>query len=797
MDVLQFIRQMQEMYGDELIKPASELPRPQQALDREMFETAFKDKKADGGRIGFRDGLSAEVIKEKLPQYFESSGETKTGARKLLGARTIKNILNLYRNEKLGREAIAKKIPVAPTTIGRVLADAKAVGLIKQIPVKEMKASKDKITTVPGEKRKIVEVIRPVTDLDRKNKLYNVPEKATHKVFYYKPENPETSVIPKKYQGIQYYNSLEAAQKALDDKQNININQLKYKPQDNAVKSIHRIALQNFDDITDVKELSKMVYGNSNLKNLQNISNDLIRYQQVLLGFKDIKGLKVPTGEIFDNILSSFPAENEYGQFASGAIRNAKLEIRDKLLKTKGTKLVQLRNNVLKLIDSDALQLDEVMGVSATYDKAPGYTEFGQVIDKEINKKKGVEIDRPFVRLFEKVIAGEDNPTITYKGKTINVDQFNKISKDFAKKNKIETPTIVYGKEKTLDASKFIKNLDKLSPEAQKNIKDLAKKGVVLPTKALPISALVADLGCPKSLQKASGGRVKYSSGSSCAIKGRKVLEQGLKEGFEKGAQGDLARKILQAGKGLKDFASLRGLLGPAALSFLALEEAGYVGYDVLSKGKSFKEAIGDSTFNYLLGDRSKVDAIEERNKRMKEEGMTEEQMGKIAAYESALKEQDRVMDIYDKINQAEAGQSFQPTSDFSYLPDTTAKYKRQEDKARGDLREAFKTLPLIENVDYQGGAEALAEGLRRNELAQLRSVDNIFQSARGDAARDARKRELMLQNPDILNYMGPYPTTLGFARGGLSGGDTSGPPPEKGPMSQGLLSLYKNGRKL
>jgi len=33
--------------------------------------------------------------------------------------------------------------------------------------------------------------------------------------------------------------------------------------------------------------------------------------------------------------------------------------------------------------------------------------------------------------------------------------------------------------------------------------------------------------------------------------------------------------------------------------------------------------------------------------------------------------------------------------------------------------------------------------------------------------------------------------------RAGLSGGDTSGPPPEKGPMSQGLLSLYKNGRKL
>ena len=31
----------------------------------------------------------------------------------------------------------------------------------------------------------------------------------------------------------------------------------------------------------------------------------------------------------------------------------------------------------------------------------------------------------------------------------------------------------------------------------------------------------------------------------------------------------------------------------------------------------------------------------------------------------------------------------------------------------------------------------------------------------------------------------------------GLSGGDKSGRPPESGPASQGLRSLYKNGRKL
>ena len=205
------IIELMDLFDGE-VTTANNIPQPEPRKDVQDIEAINRftrdNPMADGGRIGFRDGLSAEVIKDKLPQYFESSGETKTGARKLLGARTIKNILNLYRNEKLGREAISKKIDVSPTTIGRLLADAKAVGLVKQIPVKEMKASKDKITTVPGEKRKIVEVIRPVTDLDRKNKLYNVPIKATHKVFYYKPENPETSVIPKKYQGIQYYNAL-------------------------------------------------------------------------------------------------------------------------------------------------------------------------------------------------------------------------------------------------------------------------------------------------------------------------------------------------------------------------------------------------------------------------------------------------------------------------------------------------------------------------------------------------------------------------------------------------------------
>lgn len=39
-------------------------------------------------------------------------------------------------------------------------------------------------------------------------------------------------------------------------------------------------------DINDPKELAKLVYGNSKLQNLKNIGNDLVRYQQFLLGLK-------------------------------------------------------------------------------------------------------------------------------------------------------------------------------------------------------------------------------------------------------------------------------------------------------------------------------------------------------------------------------------------------------------------------------------------------------------------------------------------------------------------------------
>jgi hypothetical protein len=737
------------------------------------------DDKAFG--IGFRKefnsgGLSAEVLKEKLPKYFKSSGLDKTGARKLLGVNTIKKILNLYQKEKIGRGAIAKRLaeegnPVPATTIGRILEDAKAAKLIKRIPQKEMKASIDSRITPVGEKRKILEVIRPVTDFDRKNKNINAPKNATHKIFYYKPENPETSVIPKKYQGIQYYNSLEAAQNALKEKQSLNINQLKYKPQDNAVKSIHRIALKDPDDITNVRELAKMVYGNDNLKNLQNISNDLIRYQQFLLGFKDIKGINVPTKDILDNILSSFPTENEYGQFAAGAIRNAKLEIRDKLLKTKGTKLFNLRNNVLKLIDTNALNLDEVMGVSATFEKAPGYTELGQVIDKNINRKKGTDIDKPFLRLFEKVMAGDPNPTITYKGKKINVQEFNKLSTDFGIKNKIETPTILLKPGESLDASKFIDSFDDLSPEAQKNIQAIAKKGIVLPSKSKPISKIFSDLseseavnlrplaniGCPN--KKADGGRVNFADGQdlvACAVKGAEKLQNTDPKKLDGLAKSNI-KTLTKTAQGAR---FLKNVLGPGALAFESLFALPFAALD-FAEGRAGSDILKNALSLGLMDSKLRQDELKEffagagkgeefinalesvKNLSKQLSGTKKQRQRAIPKYNIAFDNFEKAMQPFMRVNpQLEAGQMFSP--------------------------------------------ELLDENLRKTEEAKQKVLKTY----------DERLKER-----EIGPYAKPFDFSYGeFSNGGiagLSGGDKSGPPPERGPDSEGLRSLMKRGINL
>ena len=151
------------------------------------------------------------------------------------------------------------------------------------------------------------------------------------------------------------------------------------------------------------------------------------------------------------------------------------------------------------------------------------------------------------------------------------------------------------------------------------------------------------------SIGNADGGRIGFKTAGNvdCLKIAKEGMENGLKNGFKQG-QGDLARKILGSGKFLKEAVSLRGLFGPAALAFTVLTEAGFVASDAISDGKSFREAIGDSAFNYMLGDKTKINSDEEFIKRLKNipgspsqgfRGVTDEDIGKMQYFKETLKD--------------------------------------------------------------------------------------------------------------------------------------------------------------
>ena len=397
----------------------------------------------------------------------------------------IIELIKEYRiNDKLGSGKISAailkdhKLDVGISTITKVLKNLKNQG-IKGIDIapSDLAAAEEQRITPKGEKRNIYKKIRPVVNYDRKTNP-NLPVDANFKVQLPSGSAKGSSTT------TEYFKTEKDAKAGIEtaEKRLVTNKQIKAKPFDNAVKEIHKIALKNPDDINDVKNLAKLVYGDNKLRQLTDISNDLVRYQNFLLGFKEIPGIKSPIGNKLDDILTEFPSQNQWGKFASNELRRSKFDIRDKILNTKGPKLATLRTNVLKAIDTGVYNLDEAMGLSATFEKAPGYTELGQVIEKKVNTLKGRQIDKPFSMLFKDVTDG--------KADLKDVEAFNKKSMAFQTKHGIDTPIIEYKPGEKLDASKFVKHFDKLSPEAQLNVNELAQKGIALKSKSMPINFL-------------------------------------------------------------------------------------------------------------------------------------------------------------------------------------------------------------------------------------------------------------------------------------------------------------------
>ena len=598
------------------------------------------------------------------------------------------------------------------------------------------------------------------------------------------------------------------------------------KPSKNDIKKILksgtlgdvRINSLNTNTVKNIKYLNKKygdIYKAGNVPDIklvmkgtnmteQSAGTATARLAQIYNGHKfnneNLKGIRVNknTASKMFEIMDKSPFGNPY---RNGLYKASLTTIDEKLgnetgtfesLKKKATKI--LKENKIPVYDfkkgkkAFGFNINEIAGVTGSAkSKAAEFSQFIDVMEGNLNQKTLANFQGQLSIARQSI---EKNPDML----SSESKRINKLARSLESQYDIELPRL-----RDPDATKYFspKRIKELNAQGINVVKAAERAGytVEMPKKAMTINefidpkntdqikTLLADLGCPKSLQKASGGRIKYNKGTSCAIKGREVLEKGLKNGFPKNQQGDLARKILGSGKFLKDAVSLRGLFGPAALAFTVAAEAGFVGYDMLSTGKSFKEAVGSSLFNYMLGDKTKIDSVEERDKRMVAEGMTPEQMGKIKYFESMMDDMqtgfsnyDNIKDLEKKIEENTLNQKIDP----QLFSDQAFQLNTQLDKAQADNQDYFRTNRVgeLENyftpkedgtIPFVEGSDTLQEGLRRNELAQLQSVDNPLQSRKGDEKRAARKRELMLQNPDVRNYMGSYPTNYGFMEGGIA----------------------------
>ena len=458
--------------------------------------------------------LTDAQIRNLFPTYFEPSY---TGS---MTVAKIKQILNTYSNKEGGRNYIGKKLGVDQSVVGRILTKAIKEKIIEKVKPGEFTATSQKKYTEDNP-RNIYKKVREVEPRDFK-KNPNIPKSAKFKAQV--PSGSAGQSTKMVYGATKEIveNKIKAAEKFTETSK-----LAKEKPFKDAVKTIHRIAMAEPEDLNNIKKLSKMVYGTDDVKNLTRIANDLVRYQEFLLGFRPIEGIKIPASEKFDDIISEFPPMNQWGKFASETIRRSKLKIRDQLLKAKGPKLEKLRTDITKFVNSGAMELDEAMGVSATFERAPGYTELGQIIPKSVNQEKGRLIDAPFSKLFEKVVRGDT-------GLEKEIKDFNKISREFQKINKVDTPIIEYTPGKKINASKFIKHFDKLSPEAQKNVTALADQGVALRSTATPMVELFklakADAAANGPICRIVGAKQSGGSTVSCVDAVDEALEKNPKK---------------------------------------------------------------------------------------------------------------------------------------------------------------------------------------------------------------------------------------------------------------------------
>ena len=267
----------------------------------------------------------------------------------------------------------------------------------------------------------------------------------------------------------------------------------------------------------------------------------------------------------------------------------------------------------------------------------------------------------------------------------------------------------------------------------------------------------LANIGCPN--KKADGGRVNFANGEdlvACAIKGAEKLQNTNPKKLDGLAKSNI-KTLTKTAQGAR---FLKNVLGPGALAFEGLFALPFAALD-FAEGRKGSDILKNALSLGLM--------------------------------DSKL-ERDELKEFFPGAGQADA-----------FLKSIES-LKNLQKQLSGTKKQRERAIPKY-NIAFDNMIETMQPFMRPNpQLTEGQFFDPLLvEQSQAKEAEAMQKvldvREKRKQDRGIGQYAEPFDFSYGeFSNGGiagLSGGDKSGPPPERGPDSEGLRSLMKRGINL
>ena len=458
------------------------------------------------------------------------------------------------------------------------------------------------------------------------------------------------------------------------------------------------------------------------------------------------------------------------------------------------------------------ISLDEVFGVKSSGRFAPIEGILTNPLESGANVDKGSFVDNVKSNYQKQLIDASGNPK---KQKEILKDYNDVVQKSKVRYPDVEFPNYKVGQP----PNKTIKGFDRLPPLIQNRLLESYKTTGISPVTKKAVSIFdvakatgsktfgkldesvqaslsnitskqeksilnnlqrlensdqirLARIGCPG---KATGGRIGYFEGQNliaCATKGAEKIKNDPIN-----LTGGDQQNLRALGKSVKAVRFLKNFLGPAAIAGELIFEGGFAANKFMSEGVPLKQALGESYINkFVLGPKTQIDVEAERAKEF-------------------AKGEDFAM--------AERGRRMAPFMAQSKEADAQRLKKREEERKAlfPDLQFANPSNQEIDEILKEQGVFSpftAGFGMQRTQpgIGDMRYNEDLAYNQIRDLIN--KKIDDRIQSQQMQNI-----ATAGgganLAGGGIAkqAGVSSGPPPERGPNSQGLQGLMKRVRNL